>query len=131
MFNYYISYLCCPHQYLTTWKRYRLISLGNTLILQGSGNNAVAAPFGLLSIVKVKFQHKCACADAPETTAIHLCYTMYSHLSCIFVSVILLWRLSKATWSSIFYDLAFSTHMAVKGAMRHSQQGHFLVIREK
>lgn len=102
----YVCYLCCPHQSLTTWKRYRLISLGSSFILQGSGNDAVAAPFALLSIVMVKFQHKRACADVPVTTAIHLCYTMYSHLSCIFVSVTLLWRLSKATWSSMFYDLA-------------------------
>lgn len=120
----YICYLCCPHQPLPTWKRYRLISTGSTLILQGRGNDAVAAPFGLLSMVTVTFQHRRACADVPVTTAIHLRYTMYSHLSCIFVSVTLLWGLSKATWSSMFYYLAFPTQMAAKGAMRHSQQGH-------
>lgn len=56
-----------------------------------------------LSIMTVKLQPNGVCAAAPVTT-ICLCHVVNSLLSCIFVSVTLLWRLSEATWSSVLWS---------------------------
>ena len=97
----YICYLCFLHQSLTTEKDAGTevdipTCIPETLPLQ----TPAAALSVQLSIVTVKLQLTGVSATAPVTT-ICLCHAMNSLLSCIFVSVTCLRRLSEATWSSV------------------------------
>ena len=100
----YICCLCFPHPSLLADEDADIEVDILTFSLEALPLPTPAAALSVqLSIMTVKLQPDGVCAAAPVTT-ICLGHVVNSLLSCIFVSVTLLWRLSEATWRSVLWS---------------------------